>query len=150
MTDEQRYLEPGWLTRNVFNRSVRRLTRMGISVYGSRDLRVRGRQSGEWRTTPVNPLSFDGQRYLIAPRGVTQWVRNLRAAGAGELTVGRRIEAFSASELADDAKAAVLREYLRKWKWEIGAFFPGLDANASDEQLAAVAPDFPVFRIQPA
>ncbi|MGI8666650.1 MAG: nitroreductase family deazaflavin-dependent oxidoreductase [Jatrophihabitans sp.] len=150
MTTEQRYLQPNWFTRQVFNRTVRRLTRLGISVYGSRELRVRGRQSGEWRNTPVNLLSFEGQRYLIAPRGITQWVRNLRAAGSGELRVGRRTEAFTATELADAAKPAVLREYLRRWKWEIGTFFPGLDANATDEQLAAVAPGFPVFQIAPA
>ena len=90
---------------------------------GSRELRVRGRQSGEWRSTPVNPLALSGQRYLVAPRGTTQWVRNLRAAGAGELRSGRRIEPFRAVELADADKAPVLREYLRRWKWEVGQFF---------------------------
>jgi deazaflavin-dependent oxidoreductase (nitroreductase family) len=148
MTGETRYLEPDWFTRNIFNRAVRGLTRLGISVYGSRELRVRGRQSGEWRSTPVNLLTVDGQRYLVAPRGVTQWVRNLRAAGDGELRVGRRVEAFRADELPDDVKGPILREYLRKWKFEIGMFFPkGIDANSSDEQLAAIAPGFPVFRV---
>lgn len=146
----QRYLIPGWFTRNIFNRLVRRLTLLGVSVAGSRELRVRGRQSGQWRVTPVNPLVVQGERYLVAPRGTTQWVRNLRAAGGGELRVGRRIEAFQASELADAEKAAVLREYLRKWKWEVGQFFDGLDANATDRQLADIAPGFPVFRIVPA
>ncbi|MGH8862371.1 MAG: hypothetical protein ACRDVG_14280, partial [Jatrophihabitantaceae bacterium] len=87
---EARYLEPGWFTRNVFNRCVRRLTRLGVSVAGSRELRVRGRTSGAWRSTPVNLLTVDGQRYLVAPRGVTKWVRTLRASGDGELRVGRR------------------------------------------------------------
>jgi deazaflavin-dependent oxidoreductase (nitroreductase family) len=150
MADDQRYLEPGWFTREVFNRLVRRLTRWGISVLGSRELRVRGRKSGEWKSTPVNLLSVDGQRYLVAPRGLTQWVRNLRAAGSGELRVGRRVEVFLAEELADDAKPAVLRPYLRRWKFEIGQFFEGLDADASDEQFAAIAPGYPVFRIRPA
>jgi deazaflavin-dependent oxidoreductase (nitroreductase family) len=148
--NEQRYLEPGWFTRNVFNRSVRRLTRLGISVWGSRELRVRGRASGQWRTTPVNVVSIDGQRYLVAPRGITQWVRNLRSAGGGELTVGRRCEVFNADELSDDAKPAVLREYLRRWKFEVGMFFDGLDATATDEQLGAIAAGFPVFRIHAA
>lgn len=145
--NEQRYLAPGWLTQQVFNRGVSRLTRLGISVWGSRVLRVRGRKSGSWRTTPVNVLTIDGQRYLVAPRGVTQWVRNLRAAGSGELVVGRRTEVFTTDELADAAKAPVLREYLRRWKFEVGILFDGLDANASDERLTAVAPGFPVFRI---
>jgi len=147
MTDEQRYLEPDWFTRNVFNRTVRGLTRLGISVWGSRELRVRGRKSGQWRSTPVNLLTIDGQRYLVAPRGVTQWVRNLRAVGTGELRVGRRVEAFRADELPDEVKAPVLREYLRRWKFEVGMFFDGVDANSSDETLAGIAPGFPVFRV---
>ena len=144
---DARYVQPGWFTRNVFNRSVRGLTRLGISVAGSRELRVRGRKSGDWRSTPVNLLTVDGQRYLVAPRGVTQWVRNLRAAGSGELRLGRRTEQFSAEELVDEAKPPVLREYVRRWSWEVGTFFEGIDNNASDADLARIAADFPVFRI---
>ena len=141
----QRYLEPGRFTRKVFNPAVRGLTRLGISVWGSRELRVRGRKSGQWRATPVNLLTVEGRRYLLAPRGNTQWVRNLRAAGGGELRVGRRSETFVATEVEDAAKPAVLREYLRRWKFEAGAFFDGLDQHASTEQLRAIAPGFPVF-----
>ena len=144
---EDRYLQPGWFTRNVFNRTVRRLTRMGISVWGSRELRVQGRKSGEWRTTPVNLLTIDGRRYLVSPRGNTQWVRNLRAAGTGELRVGRRVEAFAGTELGDEVKVPVLREYLRRWKFEVGAFFPGIDAKSTDADLAAIASGFPVFEV---
>src|SRR3954451_7487927 len=111
MTTEQRYLEPGWFVRNVFNRCVRRLTRLGVSVWGSRELRVRGRSSGSWRTVPVNLLTVDGTSYLVAPRGVTQWVRNLRAAGSGELRVGGRVQPFTAEELPDEAKPPILRAY---------------------------------------
>jgi hypothetical protein len=67
-----RFQEPGWFTRNVFNRIVAGLTRLGISIAGSRVLEVKGRKSGEWRQTPVNPLEFEGDRYLIAPRGNAQ------------------------------------------------------------------------------
>jgi deazaflavin-dependent oxidoreductase (nitroreductase family) len=144
---EHRYLAPGWFTRNVFNRSVRRLTKMGISVMGSRELSVRGRTSGEWRTTPVNLLTINDDSFLVSPRGNTQWVRNLRAAGNGQLRVGRRSEQFTAQELSDDVKAVVLREYLRRWKWEVGVFFDGLSAESSDADLAAAAPGFPVFRV---
>lgn len=144
---EQRYLRPGWVTQHVFNRFVRFLTRRGLSVYGSRELRVRGRKSGEWRTTPVNLLELDGERYLVSPRGVTQWVRNLRAAGTGELRVGRRVEPFRGEELADADKTRVIREYLRRWAWEVGSFFEDLDANSPDERIAAAAPGFPVFRV---
>jgi deazaflavin-dependent oxidoreductase (nitroreductase family) len=145
-----RYLAPDWFTRNVFNRTVRRLNRIGISVAGSRELRVRGRSSGEWRSTPVNPVTVDEQRYIVAPRGTTQWVRNLRSAGTGELRNGRRTEAFRGTEVADEMKVPVLREYLRKWGWEVGQFFEGVDRNATDDDLARIAPGFPVFLIDSA
>jgi hypothetical protein len=146
-----RYIKPKSAT-DFFNMTVARLTKMGISVYGSRVLYVRGRTSGEWRTTPVNPLTLkDGARYLVAPRGNTQWVRNLRAtACTGELHVGRRVEPFVATEITDDDKPAILREYLRRWKFEVGVFFDGVDAKAPEEKLREIAPGYPVFRIEPA
>ena len=143
-----RYLAPDWFTRRVFNPIVARLTRWGLSVKGSRILEVRGRSSGEIRTTVVNLLTVDDVRYLVAPRGETQWVRNLRAAGgAGTLRVGRRTEAFTATELADDDKAPILRAYLKAWAWEVGKFFDGLTADSPDADIAAAAPGFPTFRI---
>jgi deazaflavin-dependent oxidoreductase (nitroreductase family) len=144
---EPRYVQPGWFTKNVFNRAVRRLTRWGVSVAGSRELRVRGRTTGEWRATPVNLLTIGDNRYLVAPRGVTQWVRNIRVSPDAELRVGRRTEAFRAEELADDLKIPVLREYLRRWGWEVGAFFAGISKNSTDAELAGIAGDFPVFRV---
>jgi deazaflavin-dependent oxidoreductase (nitroreductase family) len=141
-----RYIEPTRMD-HLFNRMVAGLTRLGISLMGSRILYVRGRSSGEWRTTPVNLLTLNGTRYLVAPRGVTQWVRNLRVAGNGELHVGRRVETFTVTELPDDEKPAILRAYLKRWGWEVGRFFEGIGANASDEQVQEVAPGFPVFRI---
>jgi deazaflavin-dependent oxidoreductase (nitroreductase family) len=143
------YVEPGRPTA-LFNRVVAALTRQGISVWGSRVLAVRGRTSGEWRTTPVNLLTHDGERYLVAPRGETQWVRNLRAAGQGELRVGRRVEAFTAAELPDGEKPAVLRAYLRRWKFEVGVFFEGVGPDSTDEELRRIGPRHPVFRLAPA
>lgn len=146
MTTDHRYLEPG-RSAAVFNSAVAWLARMGVSLLGSRELRVRGRRSGDWRTTPVNLLVVNGRRYLVAPRGQTQWVRNIRAAGGGELRLGRRIERFRAVEVADQDKAVVLRRYLRRWKWEVGVFFDGVDASASDETLQDIAPGYPVFEV---
>ena len=142
-----RYVQPGWFTRTVFNPTVAWLTRAGFSVWGSRELRVRGRTSGEWRTTPVNLLAHDGERYLVAPRGHTQWVKNLRVAGEGELRVGHHTEAFRAEEVADDAKVEILRAYLKRWKLEVGVFFDGVSATSPDAELRRIAPDHPVFRI---
>ena len=123
------------------------LTRLGVSVAGSRVLEVRGRKSGEPRRTPVNLLTVDGMRYLVAPRGHTQWVRNLRARGEGRLLLGRHAEPFTATELADDDKPALLRAYLRRWKWEVGMFFAGVGPDSPDDELRRIAPDHPIFRI---
>jgi deazaflavin-dependent oxidoreductase (nitroreductase family) len=145
---ETRYVTPGRSTA-IFNRAVAGLTKLGVSVWGSRVLYVRGRGSGEWRSTPVNLLTHRGERYLVAPRGTTQWVRNLRAAdGQGELHLGRRVEPFRATELGDDAKPDVLRAYLKRWKMEIGVFFNGVGPDASDDKLREIAPGYPVFRIE--
>ena len=143
------YRAPGWFTRNVFNRSVAFLTHHGVSVLGSRVLAVQGRTSGQWRTTPVNLLPYEGRRYLVAPRGETQWVRNLRAAGTGELRLGKRAESFRGRELADDEKVPVLRAYLRRWKAEVGIFFEGTGPDSADDQILAIAPRHPAFEVLP-
>jgi deazaflavin-dependent oxidoreductase (nitroreductase family) len=141
------YQRPGWFTQHVFNPAVALLTRAGVSVAGSRVLEIRGRKSGEPRRTPVNLLTVDGTQYLVAARGHTHWVRNLRASGEGRLLVGRRAEPFSAEELQDADKPAILRPYLERWKWEVGAFFGGVGPDSSDDELLRIAPDHPVFRI---
>jgi len=143
------YRAPGWLTRNVFNRAVAFLTRHGASILGSRVLAVQGRTSGVWRTTPVNLLDLDGRRYLVSARGEGQWVRNLRAAGTGELRIGKRAEAFRGRELSDEEKVPVLRAYLKRWKMEVGVFFEGVGPDSTDEQIRATAPKHPAFEVLP-
>lgn len=142
-----RYLEPNGFTRKIFNPLVAWLTRRGLSVWGSRVLGVKGRVSGEWREVPVNLLTVDGVDYLVAPRGATQWVRNLRVAGEGRLRVGRRVRRFNAVELNDDDKPAILRAYLKRWKWEVGQFFEGVGPDAPDDVMAEAVTRHPVFRI---
>ncbi|HEY2397533.1 MAG TPA: nitroreductase/quinone reductase family protein [Solirubrobacteraceae bacterium] len=144
---DSHFRQPGWFTKNVFNRIVAWLTRLGISVWGSRVLEVRGRTSGEWRRTPVNLLELEGQSYLVAPRGETQWVRNLRASLEGRLLIGRRAEPFKAVEIADQEKLPMLRAYLKRWKAEVGVFFEGVGPDSSDEEMARIAPKHPVFRL---
>jgi len=88
------------------------------------------------------------RRYLVAPRGTTQWVRNLRVAGTGQLRVGRRVEQFRAAELPEgDPKVTVLQAYLRRWSWEVGQFFDGVDVD-DPAALARVASGYPVFAIE--
>lgn len=144
------YQKPDWFAKNVFNPAVVVLTRVGVSVWGSRVLRVRGRKSGEWHSTPVNLLTRDGKQYLVAPRGHTQWVRNIRVSGGGELLLGTRAQPFKAVEMADDQKVPILRDYLKRWQFEVGMFFGGVSAGSSDEELRRIASDHPVFRIEEA
>jgi deazaflavin-dependent oxidoreductase (nitroreductase family) len=146
---DRHYRKPGWFTRQVFNRTVAGLTRAGISVLGSRVLEVRGRKSGLPRQTPVNLLSLDGRQYLVAPRGETEWVRNVRADdGKLDLLVGRRRQHYRGLEVADADKTDILRGYLRRWKAEVGIFFEGVGPDSTDEQIQAVAPKHPVFRLE--
>ena len=141
-----RYVRPG-RSMNVFNQAVAALARAGVSLLGSRELRVLGRTSGEWRTTPVNLLTVDGQQYLLAPRGHVQWTHNMRAAGGGELRLGKNVDVFTATEVADDDKVPLLRAYLKRWKAEVGVFFNGVGPDSPDADLRRIAPDHPVFLI---
>ena len=144
------YSRPGFFTTRVLNPTVKFLTgRLGLSMKGAGVLSVQGRKTGEWRSTPVNPLSLAGQRYLVAPRGETQWVRNIRVSRTGRITLGRKTETVHVEEVADGEKPPILRAYLREWAWEVGRFFGGVDADASEADLARIAPRHPVFRIIP-
>ncbi len=149
MTETPRhYREPGWFTKHVFNKAVAGATLLGISVWGSRVLEVRGRKTGAPRRTPVNLLAVGNATYLVAPRGEAEWVRNVRAAsGQLDLLVGRRRTHYVATELVDEEKVPVLRAYLQRWKAEVGVFFDGVGPDSTDEEVAAIAPKHPVFTI---
>lgn len=150
MATTAKYQKPGWFTQHIFNPMVAILTRLGLSVRGSRVLEVRGRTTGQPRRTPVNLLTLDDHQYLVAPRGETQWVRNVRAGG-GHLTLllGRRRDERTATEVTGDEKVRIIRAYLSHWKAETGVFFGGVGPDAPDEKLAEIAPDHPVFLLSP-
>ena len=133
------------LTRadRLMNATARGLARLGISIQGTRILAVRGRRSGEWRTIVLNPITVDGVRYLVAPRGDTAWSRNLRAAGSGELRLGRTVEPFTATEVADRDKPSILRAYLEAYGWSAGT----LRRPQRRHRAAAAASHHPVFRL---
>ena len=144
MSGEALYHEPDWFTRNMFNPFVAVLHKLGLSVQGSQTLAVRGRKSGEMRTNPVNPFELNGRTYLLAPRGTTQWVRNMRVAKEGELRSGRKARHFTAEEVPDKDKLPLMRLYMDKWSWEVKGFL-GIDAKASDEEIKRILPDHPAF-----
>ncbi|WBB60718.1 nitroreductase family deazaflavin-dependent oxidoreductase [Streptomyces sp. WMMC500] len=140
------YLKAGPLASR-FNKAVGWLARHGMSFMGTAELSVRGRKSGRMLRLPVNPHHHDGEQYLVSARGHSQWVRNMRAAGGGELRVGRKVRPFTVEEVPPDTAVPVLRSYLERWGWEVDQYFQGVTAASSDEELRAAAPDHPVFRL---
>ena len=129
-----------------FNSVIGWLARHGFSLAGTAEMSVRGRKSGRMQRVPVNPHTYEGEQYLVSARGHSQWVRNMRAAGGGELRVGRKVREFTVVELSDAEKLPILRTYLQKWGWEVNQYFQGVTAKSSDEEIVAAAPDHPVFR----
>ena len=95
-------------------------------------------------------MTYEGKQYLVAPRGQTQWVRNIRVSGVGELVLGSRVQPFRAVEIGDDEKVPILKAYLKRWKMEVGVFFRGVSADSPEQELRRIAPDHPVFRVEPA
>jgi deazaflavin-dependent oxidoreductase (nitroreductase family) len=139
-----RYEEPNRAARAA-NAAIRWLAEMGISIAGTRALRVRGRKSGKQRAVVINLLTVDGVDYLVSPRGNTQWARNVRAAGVVEMGPRWRSEHLRVTEVDDAAKPEVLRRYLARWYWQVKGYVAGLTPESSDEQLRAAAPTIPVF-----
>jgi deazaflavin-dependent oxidoreductase (nitroreductase family) len=143
------YQEPNRAARAA-NAAIRWLAEMGISIAGTRALRIRGRKTGRPRSVVVNLVTVDGVDYLVSPRGNTQWVRNIRAAGVVEVGPRWHRERALARELDDAAKPDVLRSYLARWYWQVRGFVPGrLTPDSADEQLRAAAPSIPVFVLAP-
>jgi deazaflavin-dependent oxidoreductase (nitroreductase family) len=143
---EQAYFKkPDWFTAHILNPLVKGLHRLGIPAAGSQTLAVRGRKSGQVRTNPVNPFELDGRTYLLAPRGTTQWVRNLRAAGGeGELRNAGKVRRFHAEEVRDSEKLPLMRLYMDKWSWEVKSYLE-IDPDAPDEEVERILPDHPAF-----
>jgi deazaflavin-dependent oxidoreductase (nitroreductase family) len=140
------YQRPDWFTRNVMNRVLRLCMRLGISVWGSRVLEHRGRRSGQLHHVPVNVLTVGGRRYLVSPRGETEWVRNVRAAqGDLVLQLGRKRQQHTTVEVPAEDRVPILRAYLQRWGFEVGMFFGGVSAKSTDTELAAIASRHPVF-----
>jgi hypothetical protein len=139
-----RYEEPNRAARAA-NAAIRWLAEMGISIAGTRALRVRGRKSGKQRGVVINLLTVDGVDYLVSPRGDTQWARNVRAAGVVEMGPRWRRKHLLVTEVDDVAKPEVLRRYLARWYWQVKGYVAGLTPESDDEQLRAAAPSIPVF-----
>ncbi|MGB3481477.1 MAG: nitroreductase/quinone reductase family protein [Mycobacterium sp.] len=139
-----RYDKPNAAARAA-NWMIKLLAEAGVSLSGTRLLRVRGRKSGEMRAVVINLMSIDGVDYLVSPRGNTQWARNARAAGEVQLGPRWRSHTVAVTELADDAKPPLLERYLERWFWEVKTHVGGLTPQSTLDQRRAAAPSIPVF-----
>ncbi|RAU95773.1 nitroreductase family deazaflavin-dependent oxidoreductase [Mycobacterium colombiense] len=143
-----RYEQPNRAARAA-NRVVRSLAEAGISIAGTRALRVRGRKTGKPRAVVINLLTVDGIDYLISPRGNTQWARNVRAAAVVEVGPRWHRRSVRVSEVDDAAKPELLRRYLARWYWQVKGYVAGLTPDSTDEQFRAAAASIPVFALTP-
>jgi deazaflavin-dependent oxidoreductase (nitroreductase family) len=141
-----RYDEPN-RTARAANALIGWLAELGISIAGTRTLRVRGRKTGKPRGVVVNILRVDGVDYVVSPRGNTQWVRNVRAAGAVDVGPVWRRRRLRTTEVADTAKADLLKRYLDRWYWEVKGHIAGLTPDSGDDEIHAAAPSIPVFAL---
>jgi deazaflavin-dependent oxidoreductase (nitroreductase family) len=140
------YKRPPFFVAEVANPLLGLLVRMGLRPSGAAILTVAGRTSGKPRRTPVNPLEMGGTTYLVAPRGDTHWARNLRAAKKGDLSMNRKTIHFTAEEVPVEQRAPLLRAYLDRWAGVTKSQFEVRGDETVDE-LAAIAPRHPVFRL---
>ena len=129
-----------------FNRAFGFLVKIGLGLPHNFLLEVRGRKSGRVYSTPVNVLERNGKRYLVAPRGYTQWVRNVIAIGEAVLVKGGRRERVSLKLIADDDRPEILKAYLDRYKLTVQRYFP-IQAGAPLEAFQPLAPQYPVFEI---
>ncbi|WP_193048631.1 nitroreductase/quinone reductase family protein [Mycolicibacterium baixiangningiae] len=141
-----RYDQPSAAAR-AFNEVIRWLAEAGISIAGSRALRIRGRKTGRPRTVVVNLMSVEGRRYVVSPRGNTQWARNARAAGEVEAGSRWRRHTVRITEVPDADKPELLKRYLDRWYWEVKGHVGGLTPHSNDDEIRAVAPSIPVFEL---
>ena len=130
----------------VFNRGFGWLVGLGLGMKHNYLLQVRGRKSGKWYSTPIDLLEMDGRHFLVAPRGLTQWVRNAEAAGEVTLKRGGFRQSFALRAIPDADKPAYLKEYLDRFRTTVQRYFPVV-AESPAKAFAAYAPNYPVFEL---
>ena len=149
MTESVRpFLRPSLLER-VFNRFFGLLVGLGLGMRHNYVLQVEGRTSGKTYATPVNVLVHKGRRYLVAPRGETQWVRNARARGQVRLKKGWKTESLRVRAIPDQEKPEILKAYLDSFRRTVQRYFT-VPAGSAAEAFSPVANLYPVFELLPA
>jgi deazaflavin-dependent oxidoreductase (nitroreductase family) len=130
----------------IFNRSFGFLVGLGLGPSHIYLLQVRGRKSGKLFSTPVDVLDMQGKRYLVAPRGRTQWVRNAEAAGEVTLKRGSTRQKFHLRPILEADKPPILNAYLDAFKREVQRYFP-IPAGSPAELFAAISESYPAFEL---
>jgi deazaflavin-dependent oxidoreductase (nitroreductase family) len=139
------FLQPSLLDR-IINGAFGFFVKLGFGLSHNFLIEVRGRKSGRVYSTPVNVLDYEGRRYLVAPRGDTQWVRNVIVSGEATLVKGTKREKVRLRPIADEAKAEILKAYLDRYKLTVQRYFP-IPAGSPTEAFEALAARYPVFEI---
>jgi deazaflavin-dependent oxidoreductase (nitroreductase family) len=142
--ESERFNRPTTLD-GAFNKLFGLLVGLGLGLPHNFLLQVRGRKSGRIYSTPVDVVSRDGKRYLVAPRGYTHWVRNAMASGTVSLKKGRRSEEFSLRRLPDDEKPEILKSYLDRYKLTVQRVFPN-SRGLCDRSLSTIDRTVPGLR----
>jgi deazaflavin-dependent oxidoreductase (nitroreductase family) len=145
--ESERFNQPTALDRAI-NKLFGLFVGLGFGLPHNYLLQVRGRKSGRIYSTPVDLLSRNGKRYLVAPRGYTQWVRNAIASGTISLKKGRRSEEFAVRMLSEDEKPEILKSYLDRYKLTVQRYFP-VPASSPIEAFRPLAGQYPVFELIP-
>jgi deazaflavin-dependent oxidoreductase (nitroreductase family) len=145
--DSQRFDQPRALDRAI-NKLFGLVVGLGLGLPHNYLVQVRGRKSGRIYSTPVDLLSLNGKRYLVAPRGYTQWVRNAIASGKVSLKKGRRCEEFTLRMLSEDEKPEILKLYLDRFKLTVQRYFP-VPAGSPSEAFRPLTRQYPVFELIP-
>jgi deazaflavin-dependent oxidoreductase (nitroreductase family) len=130
----------------VFNKAFGFLIGMGLGFSYNYVLEVRGRKSGKIYSTPIDLLEIEGKRFLVAPRGHTQWVRNAEAAGEVTLKKGRQRNKFGLRALSDEEKPVILKAYLDRFKSEVQVYFP-VAAGSPVEAFRELLGSYPAFEL---
>jgi deazaflavin-dependent oxidoreductase (nitroreductase family) len=130
----------------VFNRTYGFLVGIGLGFSYNYLLQVRGRKSGKLYSTPINLVEWKGKRFLVAPRGRTQWVRNAEAAGEVTLKKGSARLKFLLRPLPDEEKPELLKTYLDTFRKEVQTYFP-VAAGSPPEAFVELAGSYPVFEL---
>jgi hypothetical protein len=141
------FLRPNAIER-IFGRILVALIRIGLIGGHFYVLEVRGRKSGRTIALPVDPIEYDGRRYLVCARGNSNWVRNARAAGEILLVRGRYRRRFAVRELPPELRAPVLKAYLDSYASEVQRFFP-VPKGSPVEAFDPLTPRYPVIALQP-